>query len=222
MAKNNKDKLKPILDVLSKTPSDMPDSETTLKENKGDRDGSSNESTKRKEVKSMMSDKSSNLLQKNKIVTANQTFSISNNVKRNNSLVDSQSSQKENSSIEEAETPFVFKFNQFTAQNTSQPSQFTTPSLLPQVNHDVDENTSKQANIDSAMENTKNEIKKLKKFGEILKNASIEQKSNNADEENKNLLDEKGNAKNEAKMTAKQASHQIAKIVKELPNLVKV
>ena len=72
------------------------------------------------------------------------------------------------------------------------------------------------------MENTKNEIKKLKKFGEILKNASIEQKSNNADGENKNLLDEKGNTKNEAKMTAKQASHQIAKIVKELPNLVKV
>ena len=222
MAKNNKDKLKPILDVLSKTPSEVPDSETTLKENQGDRDGSSNDPTERKAVKSMMSEKSSNLLKENKMVTANQTFSISNNVKRNKTLVDSQSSQKENSSIEEAETPFVFKFNQFTAQNTTEPSNFTTPSLLPQVNHSADDNTRKQASIDSAMENTKNEIKKLKKFGEILKNASIEQKSNNADEENKNLLDEKGNTKNEAKMTAKQASHQIAKIVKELPNLVKV
>ena len=168
MAKNNKDKLKPILDVLSKTPSKVPDSETTLKENKGDRDGSSNESTERKAVKSMMSDKSSNLLQENKIVTANQTFSISNNVKRNKSLVDFQSSQKENSSIEEAEAPFVFKFNQFTAQNTTELSNPTTPSLFPQVNHSADDNTKKQASIDSAMENTKNEIKKLKKFGEIF------------------------------------------------------
>ena len=142
-------------------------------------------------------------------------------MKRNESLVDSQLSKKENSSIGEADTPFVFKFNQFTAQKTTAPSNFTTPSLLPQVNHSADDTTRKQTSIDSAMENTKNEIKKLKKFGEILKNASIEQKSNKADEEKKILLDEKGNAKNEAEMTAKQASHQIAKIVKELPNLVK-
>ena len=102
-----------------------------------------------------------------------------------------------------------------------------TSTLLPfettniNDNTHVDQNNILDTDIQTAMINTKKKIKKLKQFGQILKNATAKNKSKNVGGGSGKVFgDTESNI--HGIIDAKEASHQIAKLVKELPNLVKL
>ena len=110
-------------------------------------------------------------------------------------------------------------------KNNPSISSLVTTSTQPAMtntnsNQIVDQNNVSNTELNAAMINTKKKIMKLKRFGQILKNATVEKKP-------KHIAEGGGQVFSETEdnihgiIDAKEASHKIAKIVKELPNLIK-
>lgn len=102
------------------------------------------------------------------------------------------------------------------------PSKLTPESMPPfNVQQVVHKNENTLAEINTAMKSTKKKIRKLKQSGQILTDINVDPKSEKRNGGSGDLFADKENNDHGA-INAKEASQQIAKIVKELPNLVKI
>jgi len=230
MTKENKDELKPILEVLSNVARPSTDSKLTQKndssefiirvtENVEDKDIDT-ETKSSPETSQSLSNVTSGLIKEHEKKNANTTGSAFLNKTKSNLNAAAQQALDSNKSRADAKMDYE---NATIPENKS--SNFR-PKLNTNVNLDFDtaskkKNDNKLAEINMEMKNTKKAIRKLKRFGKILKQADVERESK---EETGGGGNEKYASENDERgiINAKEASHQIAKIVKVLPNLVEV
>ena len=229
MAKSDKEKLKPILDVLSKT--SMPSTKSSLKANDNlvDQLLEPDEEKSEDSIKTKLKNGSQLLILKRpvhlkkhdklsqklgiefpEIEKDNRTPNV---IKEN--VLDLQLSTTNNKSKDGEEQSSISK------NNATNLVLDTTSAPRIDVNEGPRVNNNKLDEIHAEMKNTKKKINKLQKFGEILKNASVEKSPNKVSGGGGDVFADKENNDHGA-INAKEASHQIAKIVKELPNLVKI
>ena len=230
MTKENKDELKPILEVLSNVAGPSTDSKLILKNDSSEIIFRVNENvededfdTKAKsstETSQSLSNVPSVLIKEYEKKNASITGTAVLNKTKSNSNADSQQTLDSNKSHADAkidlESATILENNSSNFRpklNTTIKLDFDTPSKK--------NNDNKLAEINMEMKNTKKAIRKLKRFGKILKQADVERKSREETGGGGNEMEASENDERGI-INAKEASHQIAKIVKVLPNLVEI
>ena len=229
MAKQNNEKLKPILDVLSKVAESS--TRSTLSQN--DNIFETLFSTKRAgadtnfESEHATSTKLPESNPKGSLMEIKPTEDI--NIMLQNGTVDKKSKSNKNELDIQLSSNYTDEKNNLLRpltprSNVNASSIVPTPSATPKLENGRrtnDNNENKLAEINMAMKNTKKAIKKLKQFGKILKEVDVEKESK--EETGGGGIEFEDTENNDhGAINAKEASHQIAKIVKELPNLVKI
>jgi hypothetical protein len=232
MAKSNKDKLKPILDVLSKK--STPDVNSSFKldniffedTSQSGEDGSDKDTTRKQKNSSgvlqlddLSFSKQHEIFPRSgiKFASTDKHNIAPSNINIGTNTLDLKTTEENNQSEFITESPLNLK-----SKLGLLPSKLTPESMPPfNVQQVVHKNENTLAEINTAMKSTKKKIRKLKQSGQILTDINVDPKSEKRNGGSGDLFADKENNDHGA-INAKEASQQIAKIVKELPNLVKI